>query len=229
MRIITAKQGNDEWDAARKGRITASAIGKILAGKHTKGRHEYMLQLAMDLQGIEDFADSASWFEKGRMYEAHARGWYNWEREQVTEVGFVLHDEYNWLGCSPDGLIGDDGCIEIKFREYLHTYHDSNIKPTPRLYESQMQTVMWICNRQWCDYVNYWRDDMTSKEQGHIRRIERDNGRIRELEDAAFVFWAETLALYSKRTNKETFTYPFDTYKKRVRNETHSQRNSRDA
>lgn len=213
MRVLTATQGTPAWDAARKGRLTASAIGKILAGKGTKGRHQYMLDLCMDLEGIENFADSAEWFEKGRMYEGHARGWYNWEREKVTETGFVLHDEYNWLGCSPDGLVGDDGCIEIKFREFLHTYHAANIKNTPRLYESQMQTVMWVCNRKWCDYVNYWRDDANQKEQGHIRRIYRDEGRIRELETAALNFWGETLTMYRKRSGKEQFIFPWDNYK----------------
>jgi len=172
-----------------------------------------MEQLVMDLQGIEDFQDSAKWYEKGRIYEAHARGWYNWNRTQVTEVGFVLHDEYNWLGASPDGLVGDDGCIEIKYREFLHTYHDSNVKPIPRLYLSQMQTQMWVCSRQWCDYVNYWRDDGVQKEQCHVRRIERDEARIKELEDAAFSFWADTLKRYREKTGKEQFTFPFDNYR----------------
>jgi len=219
LRILTDKQGTDAWEVARKGRITASCIGKILAGKKTKGRHEYMLQLVMDLEGIEDFRDSATWYEKGRLYEAHARGWYNWEREPVTETGFVLHSKYNWLGASPDGLVGNDGCIEIKYRAFLHTYHDSNIKPISRLYESQMQSVMWICDRQWCDYVNYWRDDGVQKEQGHIRRIERDNGRIRELEEAAFIFWSDVLKLYRARTGNEKFSFPFDNYKE-PKNET---------
>lgn len=216
MRILTDKQGTDAWEVARKGRITASCIGKILAGKGTKTRHEYMLQLVMDLEGIQDFRDSAIWFEKGRQYEAHARGWYNWEREQVTETGFVLHDEYNWLGASPDGLVGQDGSIEIKYRTYLHTYQDANTKAIPRLYEYQMQAVMWICNRNWCDYVNYWRSDKHEKEQGKIRRIERDDGKIRELEEAAFIFWRETLQLYRKRTRKEQFQFPWDVRKEKT-------------
>jgi putative phage-type endonuclease len=213
MRILTEKQGTDDWDIARKGRITASSIGKVLAGKNTKTRREYMLQLVLDLEGIMDYADSAQWFEKGRIYEGHARGWYNWERETVTETGFVLHDEYNWLGASPDGLVGEDGSIEIKFREYLHTYHDSNIKPISRLYDCQMQTVMWVCNREWCDYVNYWRSDPHQKEQGHIRRVVRDEAKIRELEQACFIFWDDVLALYRKRTGKEHFTFPWDNRK----------------
>jgi len=210
MRILTEKQGDDQWDIARKGRITASSIGKVLSGKGTKTRHEYMLQICMDLEGIEDFRDSAQWFEKGRMYEGHARGWYDYHVAPVIETGFVLHDEYNWIGASPDGLIGEDGCIEIKFREFLRTYHAAETKAIGRLYESQVQTEMWVCNRQWCDYVNYWRDDKAEKEQAHVRRIYRDEARIRELENAALLFWGETLQLFRKRTGRDKFLFPFD-------------------
>ena len=109
MRILTTTQGDDLWDIARKGRITASGIGNVLAGKGTKSRFEYRMQLCLDLEGVEDFRDSAIWFEDGRRYEGHARGWYDWNIATVTETGFVLHDEYNWLGASPDGLVGEDG------------------------------------------------------------------------------------------------------------------------
>ena len=220
MRILTETQGDDRWEVARKGRVSASAIGNVLAGHGTKSRYEYRLQLCMDLEGVEDFRDSAIWFEDGRRYEGHARGWYDWNVAECKETGFVLHDEYNWLGASPDGLVGEDGCIEIKFRKSLRTYHDSNIKNVPRAYYSQMQTVMWVCNRQWCDYVNYWRDDSSQKEQAHVRRIERDDGRIRELEEAAIVFWSEVIHLFRKRTGRDQFLFPFDdleNYKKRTK------------
>ena len=217
MRELCKHQGNREWDMARKGRITASSIGHVLAGRGTKSRMNYRQQLVLDLEGIEDFADTASWFEAGRKYEAHARGWYDFHKAEVTETGFVLHDEYNWLGCSPDGLVGNDGAIEIKYRTSLATFEEANTKPIPRIYASQMQAVMWVCDRAWCDYVNYWRDDRNGKEQATVRRIHRDDGRIRELEDAALIFWAEVIKLYRSRTGEETFTYPWDAYQERRR------------
>jgi len=210
LRVLSEKQGTDEWELARKGRITASSIGHVLAGKGTKSRFDYIMQLCLDLEGIEDFRDSAHWFEAGRMYEGHARGWYDWNVAKVKETGFVLHDEYNFIGASPDGLVGDDGCIEIKYRKTLKTFHESQIKPIGRLYESQVHTEMWICNRSWCDYVNYWRDDKFDKEQAHVRRIVRDEGRIRELEEAAIIFWSEVLTMFRKRTGRDSFLYPID-------------------
>lgn len=214
MRVLTETQGTDEWDIARKGRITASAISNVLAGHGTKSRYEYRLLLVLDLEGVEDFRDSAEWFEAGRRYEGHARGWYDWNVAKVKETGFVLHDDYNWLGASPDGLVGDKGMIEIKYRKTLKTFHDSNIKNVSRAYLSQMQTGMWVCDREWTDYVNYWRDDQTQKEQAHVRRIYRDEGRIRELEEAALIFWREVLELFRKRTGRDTFLFPFDDIEK---------------
>ena len=73
-----------------------------------------------------------------------------------------------------------------------------------------MQIGMFVSERQWCDYMNYWRSDSGDKEQGHIRRIERDDGKIRELEEAAMLFWRETVNLYRTRTKKDFIVYPWD-------------------
>lgn len=211
MRVLTEKQGTELWEVARKGRLTASAIGKILAGPNTKTRHDYIMELVFDLEGVGDFRDSGQWFIEGRKYEAHARGWYQWEKNvDVQETGFVLHDEYNWMGCSPDGFVGENGNIEIKFRKTLATYEKSITKPPPRLYRCQVQAQMWICDKLWTDYINYWRDDNTGKEQGHIRRIYRDEAEIKELENAAFFFWQAVIEKYQERNGNVQFSYPWD-------------------
>lgn len=211
MRVLTRLQGTPEWHLARKGRITASCINKVLAGKGTKGRQEYGLQLVLDLENIADFADSASWYEEGRKYESYARGWYSWDKNaDVDETGFVLHPKYNWFGCSPDGLVGDDGCLEIKYRKSTGTYEEAITKPIPRMYDYQMQAQMAVLEREWCDYVNYWRNDATGQEQGHTRRVHRDDGKIRELEEAAMLFWRDVVEYYQKRTGNDTFSFPWD-------------------
>ena len=210
MLILTDKQGTELWEVARKGRLTASCIGKILAGPNTKTRHDYIHDLVLDLEGIQDFRDSGSWYLEGRKYEGHARGWYDWNHEPVVETGFILHDEYNWIGCSPDGFVGNEGMVEIKFRKTLDTFDKSIIKPIPRVYRCQMQTQMWVCGKKWCDYTNYWRDDITGKEQGHVRRVVRDNAQIKELENAAFLFWEEVIKQYQERNGNVQFAYPWD-------------------
>jgi putative phage-type endonuclease len=213
MRILTPDQESDEWHIARKGRITASAIMKVLAGAHTKGRAEYIMNLILDLEGIGDFRDSAPWFEAGKKYEPYALGWYQVERDvDVKKTGFVLHGEYNWLGCSPDGLVDPDGNIEIKYRKTPETFEASIVKPISPAYFAQMQMQMAVCDRQWCDYLNYWRDESGHREQGHIRRVERDDGRIRELTDAAMLFWREVVTTYRQRTKKDSIEFPFDNH-----------------
>lgn len=210
MRILTTEQRTDDWNRARKGRVTASAIDKVLAAKHTKGRFEYQMNLIMDLEGVADFKDEAKWFEKGRKYEREALGWYqNAANCTVHQTGFVLHDTYNWFGCSPDGLVGDDGMVELKFRTTSATFEAARTKPLSRAYEYQMQAQMFVCNRQWNDYVNYYRNESGTQEQGHIRRIERDDGKIRELEEAALLFWQETVRTWRHRSGKDYIEYPF--------------------
>lgn len=224
MRVLCDTQGTDEWEVARKGRLTASNIGKILAGPNTKTRHDYIMDLVLDLEGVDDFRDSASWFEAGRRYEAHARGWYAWEKQvDVVETGFVLHDEYNWMGASPDGFpesIDGDGNIEIKYRKSLTTFNDSIVKPIPRMYQCQMQTQMWVCGKRWTDYINYWRNDQTGQEQGHVRRIERDNAWIKEIENAAFLFWQAVIEKFRERNGNKQIAYPWDVRQQRLERRT---------
>ncbi len=210
MRILTPDQRNDRWRLARKGRVTASMIDKVLAAKHTKGRFEYMFNLVLDLEGVADFKDEAKWFEKGRKYELDALGWYQTQKNcTVHQTGFILHDEYNWFGCSTDGLVNTDGIVELKFRETPETFERARTQPISRAYEYQMHAQMFICNRKWNDYVNYYRNESGTQEQGHIRRIERDDGKIRELEEAAILFWQETVRTWRARSGKDYIEFPF--------------------
>ena len=212
MRILCETQNTDEWELARKGRVTASMIDKVLAGKHTKGRYEYMVNLILDLEGVADFKDVAPWFLKGKKYERDAIGWYQVETDSdIEQTGFVLHDEYNWFGCSPDGFVGADGMVEFKYRSTPTTFETARTKPLSRAYDYQMQAQLGVCNRKWIHYVNYYRNESGTQEQGHIRLIERDDGKIRELEDAALVFWLETVRKWKDRTGKDMIEFPMPT------------------
>ena len=203
MRVLCKDQNSVAWDEARKGRITASNAKFCLAKPGTKGRRMYIEKLVADLQGIPDFDDEepAPWFAAGRYYEAWARGWYSWEADvEVTETGFIVHDEYSFIGCSPDGLIGDDGLLEIKYRTYLHTFKQHAAKGANAAVLPQIQTQMFVCDRPWCDYVNYWRDDNEELEQGSIERIHRDDSYINNTLLPAFVkLWGEVQTLLKQR------------------------------
>lgn len=220
MRILTTDQRSERWQAARRGRVTASCIDKVLAKPNTKARRGYIDKLVLDLEGIDDFADDAHWFTLGRKFEPYALGWYQDEKQvDVENTGFILHDQYNWMGASPDGLVGPRGGVEAKFRTSLRTFHDACTKPLTRAYEYQMQACMWVCEKEWWDYLNYWRSVDGKKEQGHIRRLERDDGKIKEIEEAGLVFWRDVVTAHFRQTGKREIVYPFEKWQKEQNDE----------
>jgi len=193
-------QSTDEWLACRRGKITASAIAHVLAREGTDSRESYLLRLTQDLEGVPDLEDDdpKPWFTDGRVYEDWARGWYSWNcNVDVIETGFILHDDYNWIGCSPDGLVGSDGLIEIKYRKTLKTYakHTTHVALGDL---KQMQMQLFVTERAWCDYVNYWRDD-DGNEKGHVRRIQRDDDQIKALVNMCELFWIAVHKLHESR------------------------------
>lgn len=212
MRILTETQDTIEWEMARKARITASNINAVLAGDGTITRQKYALQLVLDLEGVPDFGDTSPWFVAGKQYESYARGWYQWEyNTEVKPVGFVLHDEYNWFGCSPDGLLPDNGNLEIKYRKTLETFHKVTSHKIPRAYLYQMQAQMFITGTDWTAYVNYWRSEQNQLEKGVRIIVERDAALCRELESAAMRFWGnEVLPLWQARNGNAPIEYPWD-------------------
>lgn len=198
MKVLVKAQHTPEWHSARASRVTASRIGDAIARPGTKRRAGYLLELALDLEGVPNIDGSdehlAPWHLNGVMWESWARGWYAWQPSfpPVTETGFVVSDAYDWLGCSPDGLIEDDGGLEIKCHLNLRLQRAS-IDHIPRATLDQMHLSMFICDRQWWDLLNFWRDDPMGLEQGHIIRIHRDPARIDYLVERAATFYAEVL------------------------------------
>lgn len=181
MKVLCTEQRTDEWFEVKRGRISASDAKLCLAGKGTKGRRLYVEKLADDLEGLPDFDDHdlKPWFVNGVYYESWARGWYSFKYDiDIEQTGFVVHDEYEWLGCSPDGLVGDDGLVEIKYRTYLHTFEEHAQTGKVTQIMPQLQTQMFVTGRKWCDYVNYWRSDHHELEKGHVQRVHRDDAYI---------------------------------------------------
>ena len=166
-------------------------------GEHTKGRQLYIQKLADDLEGLPDFDDHdiKPWFEAGIIFESWARGWYQFERGvDVGETGFVVHDDHPRLGCSPDGLVGEDGLLEIKYRHNLRTF-DQAVEKGPTREMAQVQCQLYVTGRKWCDYVNYWRGESEGEERGHILRVYPDKGYIEEtLLPGVLGFWGDVQA-----------------------------------
>jgi hypothetical protein len=156
MQILNCKQGSDEWKEARKLKLTASKATAIATGG--KGLETLVFDLcsAHLSSNPEDTFEGNKHTERGNEWEAAARMAYEAEKGvQVQEVGFVIYNEY--VGCSPDGLVGEDGGVEIKClmdREFLRMLvNGSDEVDSGHIW--QMQMNMKILNRKWWDYVCY--------------------------------------------------------------------------
>src|SRR5690348_8138655 len=129
---------------------------------------------------IEQYVSAA--MEWGTLHEPRARDLYALLMDvEVIEVGFVPHPRITMSGCSPDGLVGDDGLIQIKCPN-TSTHIETLLGATVDLcYRKQMQWEMNCTERQWCDFVSF--DPRLPPEfQIFIKRFLRDQKMIDELE-----------------------------------------------
>jgi len=163
MKIHEVKQGSPEWLTLRLGKVTASEIdalvsplGKIRTGK---GPETYLYtKLCERLLGYSPAADVNTFaMGQGAIMESEARPWYEFTREvAVQQVGFITDDSERF-GCSPDGLIGTDGGIEIKCPQPARALEYLLTGEVPDEYTMQIQFSMFVTGRAWWDFLSYSR------------------------------------------------------------------------
>jgi len=184
-----SKQGSDEWIEQRRGIITASRFGDVLAGKKTKRRRQYIAELRVELSGAPMFDTSMPWHEHGAATEEEGLGAYAWERDvDIVRPGFIPHQTLEYVGCSPDAFVGDDGGVELKCRSSLSS-HLACLKGMPATYKPQVQGCMWVTGRLWWDFCSYYRT--ATAHDVIIHRVARDDDYIKKLERACKQFWSE--------------------------------------
>lgn len=188
-------QGSPEWHQARLGKVTASKVADVMArtkSGYAATRANYAAQLIIERltgQPTECFTnDAMRW---GTEKEPEARRAYAFRTDNdVTEVGFVDHPVISLSGASPDGLIGDDGLLEIKCPNTATHLDTLQTGAPPSKYVSQMQWQMASTGRQWCDFVSY--DPRLPEDfRIFIARVERDDETIAQMETEVVAFLAE--------------------------------------
>lgn len=146
--------------SARIGKVTGSRISDVLMEPHMAGFKNYRAQLVCErLTGVPTQTYINADMQRGIDLEPQARAVYEFENGvEVEQVGFVVHPEIEQSGASPDGLIGDDGGLEIKcHRPAKHI--DLLLGGTvARNYRLQMQFGMICTGRKWWDYVSFCPD-----------------------------------------------------------------------
>jgi putative phage-type endonuclease len=189
------EQGSDAWFASRLGKVTASRVADIVAktkSGYSTSRANYMAQLVVErLTGVkfETFTNSA--MEWGTQTEPLARSAYEVKNDvMVDETGLVDHPTIAMSGASPDGLVGDDGLIEIKCPN-TSTHIDTVLSgEADKRYLCQMQWQLAVTGRKWCDFVSY-DPRMPDNLKLFIKRVERDDELIQELEAEVVKFIQE--------------------------------------
>lgn len=188
-------QGTAEWLAQRAGKVTASRIADVMAKTKTgygATRKTYMGDLVAErLTGLPKPGFSNAAMQWGTDTEPQARAMYEFETGlDVVETGFVPHPELDGTGASPDGLVGDNGLVEIKCPNtatHIETLRGSKID---RKYLLQMHWQMICTGRDWCDFVSF-DPRLLFEMQIHIRRVERDADLSKEITDEVTQFITE--------------------------------------
>ena len=196
------EQGTTEWHLQRLGKVTASRVADVLSkGKsgESASRKNYRTELLVQRltgQPGESFTNAA--MEWGTATEPLARIAYEAEMGVfVDQVAFIDHPSIAQFGCSPDGLVAQDGLIEIKCgNTATHIDWMLDGKP-PTKHIPQMQCQMAVTGRQWCDFVSFdprLPDDL----QLFVVRLERDEEYIEAMESEVKKFLSEVDEMFTK-------------------------------
>ena len=188
-------QGSDEWKALRLGKVTASRVADVIAKTKTgysASRANYMAQLIAErlTDTVADAYTNAA-MQHGTETEPEARSAYEfYQGVTVEQVAFVPHPKIDQAGCSPDGLVGADGLVEIKCPNTATHLETLLGQAVPSKYETQMQFQMACTGRKYCDFVSY-DPRMPENMRLFIKRVNRDDKTIAAIEGEIASFLLE--------------------------------------
>lgn len=173
------KQGTTEWKMERCAKVTASkvwdVINKSKTGAYYAERANYAYVLALEtITGVPEETEANKFMIWGTTHEPMARARYQETTfDIVSEVGFIPHPILSRAGASPDGLVGDDGCIEIKCPQTKTHVSTLVAQEVPKNYLTQ---ICWqlacMPERQWCDFISF-DPRMPEKGQLFVKRVYR--------------------------------------------------------
>lgn len=154
-------QGTEAWLAARCGLLTASEMKLIItptlkvASNDKERAHVWELAAQRITRYVEPSYIGDDML-RGMEDEVDARALYHEHYAPVTQMGFITNDRWGFtIGASPDGLVGDDGLIECKSRRQKYQIETLAALAMPDDYWIQVQTLLLVTERQWCDFISY--------------------------------------------------------------------------
>ncbi len=195
--VVYVDQRSDKWRALRHGRLTASRLGDVMAGKRTKRYRSYQTQKVLELAGAE-FADrNEPWFAHGRDMEPRAidAAQYKFGWNIRTDI-FLIHHKYDWLSCSPDGMLNDmrEG-VEFKCRKVYAEYTKAREKGLEPTHRWQVQAAMWLTGLDSWWYLNYYEHAADGTRKLSRVLVPRDDQLIAKMETRCLEFMDEVNGL----------------------------------
>ena len=166
MKTIECVQGELSWHLARWGVPSASQFDRIVTptGKLSSKSDDYIAELIGDLAMKAIYPEGPPWgfqtymnqqMKWGVETEAEARSWYEmFSCSSVEQVGFVMTDD-DHFGCSPDGLCGEHGGLELKCPSAKTQVQYLLAETLPDAYRCQVHGSMIVTGREWWDFVSY--------------------------------------------------------------------------
>lgn len=197
---MPGEQGGQDWLMARVGHCTGSEFENVMAKRKDKKeaapRYNYRMELVVErLTGKPSERYVSKYMEWGTEQEPAARMAYVARTgAMVDEVGFIHHPTIALCGGSVDGLVSDDGIIEIKAPTTFN-HIETILNGMPEEHIPQVQGYLWITGRQYCDFISY-DPRLPDGLRLYVQRIDRDEVYISILQDEIEVFLAEVSVLH---------------------------------
>ena len=206
---MNAPQGTEEWLKKRLGKITGSTIHKIMSLKENSSTRAKLLQdLTLErISGSPAKNIVTGPMARGLELESEARNAYELKNQKVILTGFINHPSIKEAGASPDGLVGEDGLIEIKCLNIKNHNEIVNKQNLPKQYNLQIQFQLACTNRAWCDFVAYHPE---SDHSLYVKRVLPEYDLIKEIHEKAIIFVGEVEEKYramKERNSEELYKY----------------------
>lgn len=155
-------QGTVEWHDQRRGMVTASVVGKLVTSRtlttasNDDSRGLTALLVAERITGYTEPTYMSDDMLRGCEDEPRAVEVYSEHYAPVTTTGFLIRDDWGFrIGYSPDGLVGDNGLIEVKSRRQKKQLVTILADEVPAEVMAQLQCGLLVSGREWIDYVSY--------------------------------------------------------------------------
>jgi hypothetical protein len=191
-------QGTDGWKLDRAGHVTASQIANVRMkpkkdGSECVGRRNYKAQIVAEI--LSGKPCESSFFspdmQRGQELEQYARAAYEVrEGVLVREVGFIKHPTIERAGCSPDGLVGDDGLVEIKAPKTAIHIEYLLADEVPADYRPQLIWQLAATRREWVDFISY-NEELPPHLQLFVKRFQAERDIIEDFEKDVRQFLSE--------------------------------------